>query len=185
MIQEFISKLAKRERILVFASVAMIFLAFMDRAILGPILQQIKILDASIEAKTQMLKRNNRILSFSDSILKEYARNDKYLSSPDKNEQEMIASDLHAIETLAAQNTVTISNIKAGDITESPLSKELQINLDCEGTLAHTLQFMRALEDSNYLFRIKKYNLAPKSKTSELIKSNIEMIRIVIVKDEI
>jgi len=185
MIQAFLSKLGKRERLMAFVAGGFLFLMFMDRLVLGPILSEMKVLDKSIQAKTQLVKRNIRILSFRDSIVKEYHEKDRYLSAPDANQQEMIANDLHEIESLATQSTVTISNIKAGEITEISFAKELQVSLEFEGTLAHTVAFIKALEESVFLFRIKKFSMSPKSKTSELIKSSLEMTRTIIPKVEI
>jgi hypothetical protein len=182
-IQDYFSKLGKQEKIFVFAAGAFLFIMLMDRMVMGPIMSHMKVQDASIEAKAQMLERSKKILSFSDSIYRDYAKYDAYLNSPDTNQQEMISNDLHAVESFAREKTITISNIKAGDITESPISREFLINIDCEGTLPNTLEFLKSLESSSYLFRIKKITLVPKSKTSELIKCSLELIRTIIFRD--
>ena len=56
MIGDFYSKLAKREKILFFAAFLFTLIAFMDRFVLGPILQQQKLLQAEIDVKLQTIR---------------------------------------------------------------------------------------------------------------------------------
>lgn len=157
-----------------------IFFATMDRLVLGPILSQMKILDAEIDAKTETVRRNLRILSFEDRIMQEYAQHSEYLDSGSKSQEEIIGALLKKIELFAKQQSISILNIRPGDVVENPVFHEYHTGLECEGPLPALLEFMKALEESDYLFQITKYTMTPKSKTGEIIRCDMSITRFLI-----
>jgi hypothetical protein len=184
-IDEFYAKLEPKQKILFVAALIFLVLALMDRLVLGPIIAQLKVCDNQIWAKQESMRRNLRIISFKDRILKEYSRYELYLDSGDKSQEEIVSALLRMIETLARQNEITISNVQPGDVVENPLYKEYLTNIDCEGKVKNVLTFMDALEASDFLFRILKYSFASKSKTGEAIKASIDISRILIQEEKI
>ncbi len=184
-IEEFYGKLGQREKIMFLVSLTLVLLALMDRLVLGPIMEQMKVLDGQIWAKQQKVNRNLRILSFKNSIINEYAKYEMYLDPGEKSQEQIVSALLQTIETLARQNEITISNIQPGDVSENPLYKEYLTSIECEGGFKNMLTFMDALEASDFLFRILKYQFAAKSKTGEVIKANIDVSRILIEAESI
>ncbi len=185
MIGAFVAKLGKRERTLLAGACAVVALVFMDRAVLGPILARMKVLDSEIEVKSQTIKRNLRVLSFWDSIVKEYTKYSSYMDSGEKTREEIIADLLRKIESLANQKSVTISSVTPGDVEDSQIFQEYKTQLECEGALGNVLAFMSLLEESDFLFQIKTYSLLPKSKGSEVVKCRMEMSRMIITAEDI
>jgi hypothetical protein len=183
MIAEFYGKLSKQERILLLAAAGMIGLVVMDQMVLGPILSRIKVLDAEIGAKTQTIKKSLRILSYRDSILREYGKYNAYFDAGGKTREEIIADLLKKIETLARQKQLTILSVEPGDVKENPVFQEYQTRLNCEGKLGNLLGFMNLLEESDYLFQITEYTLAPKSKGSDILKASMAMSRILMAAE--
>lgn len=185
MISDFYSKLGKNEKLLVAVAFLFVSAAVMDRLVLGPILSQLKVLEAEIDSKTQMIQRDMRILSFKESILAEHEKYRDYFDTGNKSKDEIISALLREIETIGQQKSITISNIQPGDVEENPLMEEYKTSLDCAGKLRNILEFMQALEESDYLFQITSYTLAPKSKGSDQMKCTISMGRVFMTAEEI
>ncbi len=184
MISNFYSKLSKSEKLIFVVAFLFVMTAFMDRLVLGPILAQQKLLEVEVQSKFQTIRRNLRILSFKDSILKEYTKYKEYLDTGKKTKEEIVSALLREIETIASQKSITISNIQPGDVEGNPIMEEYKTSLECSGKLRDILEFMQALEESDYLFQITKYDLAPKGKGSDIMKCSISMSRIFITAEK-
>lgn len=182
---DFFSKLGKNEKMLVVVAFLFVMTAFMDRLVLGPILAQQKLLEAEAQTKIQTIRRNLRITSFKDSIIKEYKKYQEYLDTGNKSKEEIVSALLREIETIAGQKSITISNIQPGDVEQNPVMEEYKTSLECSGKLRDILEFMQALEESDYLFQVTKYSLTPKGKGSDIMKCSISMSRIFITAEKI
>ncbi len=179
------SELSAIGRILFVAAFVCIFLALMDQLVLGAIFSHMKILDAEIGAKKETVRRNLRILSFKERILEEYKGYSDYLDTGEKSQEEIIGALLRKIENFAKQHSISILNIRPGDVAENPVFQVYKTGLECEGTLADMLSFMHKLEESDYLFQITRYNLLPKSKSGEVIKCDMDIERTLITSEEV
>ena len=184
-ISDFYSKLGKQEKMLMIIALFFLLMAFMDRLILGPILAQQKILEGDVAVKLQTIKRSRRIIAFKDSIMKEYTKYGEYLDTGEKTKDEIVSALLREIETIAAEKTITISNIQPGDVRQNPIMDEYETSLECMGKLRNILEFMQALEESDFLFQITKYSMTPKSKGSDIMKCSISMSRVFITGEKV
>jgi len=183
-IKEMYDKLSKSERIIFFVAAGFVGIALLDAIVLGPIYSRMSLMDAEIEAKKETIKRNLRITSFRDSIVGEYTGYKNYLDSADKVREEIIGDLLKKIEVIAGEHKISILNIQPGDIIENPVFQEYKTTLQCEGTFADTLAFMRDLENSEFLFKIPKYSMIPKSKGGEVLTSSMDINRIFITAEK-
>ncbi len=183
-ITNFYSKLAKKEKMTMLIAFFFVMLAVMDRLILGPILVEQKTLEGEVAVKLQTIKRSRRIIAFKDSIVKEYSKYKDYLDTGEKSKEEIVSALLREIETIAAEKSITISNIQPGDVHQSPVMDEYETGLECMGKLRNVLEFMQALEESDFLFQITKYSMTPKSKGSDVMKCSISMSRVFITAEK-
>jgi hypothetical protein len=182
----FYSKLKPKEKILALAALTVIFVFAMDRIVLGPILSKMSVMDAEIEAMSETIRRNLRIISFGDSISKEHLEYRNYLYPSDRSEEEIIANHLHEIETLGNLQAVKVSNIQSGDTEENPVMRSYQVKIEGEGSLSNILTLMKLLGDSKYLFKITGYKLSPKSKDGSVMKYAMDISRILLtLEDEV
>lgn len=184
-IEALLAKLSKGERTLTIIAALLIAGAVTNGLLLGPILDHIKSLEAEIVTKSQTIKRNLRILSFREGILKEYALYMKYLDSGEKKQEEIVAALLRKIETIAAEKSVSVSNIQPGDVSSTSMVQEYKTSLSGEGALINVLGFMHALEESDYLFQISKYGFTPKSKGADVMKFSLDISRVLIAAEKI
>jgi len=184
-LRQLYNNLSQRERILFFCAMGAIFLMVLDLAVLGPILSEIRVLDAKIEETSQSIRRDLRIISFKERILGEYKRYEKFLDNEDKTQEEIIGALLKKLENLATQHEIKMTNVMPGDIEEKSLFKVYKTSLEFEGELGPVLVFMNALEESDNLFKISKYSLTPKSKTGKLMKVSADISRVLISSEDI
>lgn len=178
------SELSPIGKSLFIAAFACLLLAFMDRLILGPILTEMKVMDAEIEAKKETVRRNLRIISFNDKIVDEYHQYRDYLDTGERTQEEIVGDLLRKIELFAKQQSISIINIRPGDVQENPVFHTYRTGLECEGTLKDVLAFMNLLEESDYLFQITKYSMVPKSKNGEIVTVNMDISRILITAED-
>lgn len=176
----FIAKLKPREKMMALIAFAVIFIALMDRLILGPILSQLKVMDAKIETKAEAIKRDKKVSTFRGRIMEEYSKYKNYLDTGEFSQEEIIAALLKKIESLANQQAITIKNIQPGDIEEKPIFQIYKTTIDCEGTLTNMLTLMSLLEQSDYLFEITHFSIGPKSKGADIVKCNMDIARTLI-----
>jgi hypothetical protein len=181
MIEALYGKLSSKGKILFFVAIGTSSLLLMDAIVLGPILSQMKVMDADIIAKTETIHRNIRILSFEDSIFQEHKKYETFLQRADQSEEEIMADHLKEIESLGQAQTVKVSNIQSGEMEENPLVRIYEINIEGEGSLTNVLSFMNLLEESKYLFKIQSYQLSPKSKDGSVMKYKMDIFRHLVI----
>lgn len=184
-IEEIYKKMNKREKIILGVAIFSFVLMLTDLIVLGPILSKIKVLDSEITSKSQAIQRDMRILSFKDSIVTEYKNYENFLDLGDQAQEEIIASLLNKLETLAGQHEVKMTNIMPGEIEEKPIYKVYKTTLDFEGDLRNVLIFMSLLEESDNLFQISRYNMVPKNRSGKVIKVNMDVSRILITAEDL
>lgn len=184
-VEAFYGKLAAREKVLFMIAAVFIFFALVDNIVLRPVAAHMQLMDIDIKSKSEAIRRDMRIVSFREGILRDYSHYIKYLDSGDKSQEEIIASLLRKIETVAAEKSVAILNIQSGDSSAKSSFKEYKATLACEGPLKNILGLMHELEESDYLFRITKYDFVPKSKGADIMKANIEMSRVLVGAEKV
>lgn len=184
-VETFFSKLSKRERLLVIIAAVLVVLALMDMLVLGPILHHLNSVEGEINRKAAAIRRDLRILSFKEAILEEYAQYVRYMDSGEKSEEEIVAALLRKIETIASEKSVSISNVQPGDVLATSIFRVYKTSIAGQGALMNVLEFMYLLEESDYLFRVTKYELVPKSKGSEIVKFSLDIERVFITKEDV
>ena len=184
-LEEIFSKLNSQSRILFIVAVAFVAFAVMDRLMVGPFTSQMKYMEAESKAQKESIRRSKRIVSFRKGILEEYSKYSTYLDTGEMTQEEIIAALLKKIETLASQQTVTVSNVRPGAVEEKPNFRVYKTSIDCEGKLGNILSFINLLEQSDYLFQVERYTMAPKSKGSDITKCTLDIARILITAENI
>lgn len=184
-IEEIFSKLEGNGRILFIVAAIFIALAVTDRLMIGPFTSQMNYMKAESKAQQESLRRSKRVVSFRDGILEEYSKYSTYLDTGEMSQEEIIAALLKKIETLASQQSVTVTNVRPGDVEEKPNFKVYKTSIDCEGRLGNVLSFINLLEQSDYLFQVERYTMGPKSKGSDITKCSFDIARILITAENV
>jgi len=173
----YLSRLSKREKIILYAAAIVISLLLLDRLIISPVFNRINFLNAEIRAKEQSVKRNVRILSQKDKII---AESEKYASvlSHDKTEEEEMTSVMKEVENLASKNSVYLIDMKPSAVKTIGQSKQYIVNLGCEAQMGQLVEFMYGIENSKELLTIEKYQIGPKSKDSSVARCGMSISKI-------
>jgi hypothetical protein len=174
-----------QSRILFIVAVAFVALALMDRLMIGPFTSQMKYMEAESKAQKENIKRSKRVIAFREGILEEYSKYSTYLDTGEMKQEEIIAALLRKIETLAAQQSVTVTNVRPGDVEDKANFRIYKTTIDCEGKLVNILSFVNLMEQSDYLFQVERYTMSPKSKGSEITKCTFEIARILIAAENV
>ena len=182
---EIFSKLNPQSRILFIAAAVFVALALMDRLMIGPFTSQMKYMEEESKAQKENIKRSKRVISFREGILEEYSKYSTYLDTGEMTQEEIIAALLKKIETLAGQQSVTVTNVRPGDVADKSNFRIYKTNIDCEGKLVNILSFVNLMEQSDYLFQVERYTMSPKSKGSEITKCTFDIARILITSENI
>ena len=183
--EEIFSQLSGPSRILFIIAVAFIAFAIMDRLMVGPFTSQMKYMEAESKAQKESIKRSKRIVSFREGILEEYSKYSTYLDTGEMTQEQIIAALLKKIETLAAQQSVTVTNSRPGDVEEKSNFRIYKTSIDCEGKLGSILSFINLLEQSDYLFQVERYTMGPKSKGSDITSCSLDIARILITSENV
>jgi hypothetical protein len=184
-IEEIFAKLSPQSRILFIATMVFVALALMDRLMVGPFTSQMKYMEAESKAQKENIKRSKRVISFRDGILEEYSKYSTYLDTGEMTQEEIIAALLKKIETLAGQQSVTVTNVRPGDVEDKSNFRIYKTSIDCEGKLVNILSFVNLMEQSDYLFLVERYTMSPKSKGSEITKCTFDIARNLITSENI
>jgi hypothetical protein len=178
-------KMTNREKIILYVAIGFIVLMVTDLIVLHPIMSELKVLDSKIKTESQEIQRDMRILSFKDSILKEYRNYESYLDVGVQSQEEIIGKLLKKLENLSSQNEIKMSNVMPGEIEDKPIYKVYSTTLDFEGSLRSVLVFMNLLEESDNLFQVTRYTMEPKNRSGQLLKVNMDISRILINSEDL
>ncbi len=180
-IAAFLSGLYKRERIVFYGSVLFVSLALLDRLILSPILHKVFRLDEDINQQIETIKRNLAIVSQESILGDEINKYASYLSHPESEEKEITAFSKE-IENLAKESAVYLVGLRPAGKGEEGISKQYFLELDFEAQMEQILNFFYAIENSNKLTKIERFDIMPKAEGTSITSCRIRVSKVIIPK---
>jgi cell division protein FtsL len=179
ILQNFLGRLNKKEKVIFYAAVFTVALLIFDRAIISPVFYKIRSLNKEIRDKQSDIKKNLRILSQKDRILAQGTKYGSFLGNSQITDDEQVTLLLKELESLASKSSVYLVDMKPSGIKESGSSKKILINLNCEAQMEQLVDFMYNIENSSSLISIEKYQITPKTKESSVAKCSISVYKVV------
>ncbi|MBI5150935.1 MAG: hypothetical protein HZA28_09250 [Candidatus Omnitrophica bacterium] len=164
-----LAAMSPRERVVFNVTVAFVALTLLDRLVVSPIFSRIKDLDEQILQEETNIKKNLRVLSQKDKIVTESKKFETYLASSQSGEEEITAL-LKDLEDLASKNSVYLIDMKPAGVKDVGPVKKYIINLSLEAPLDQLVAFMYAVESSDRLSTVEKYQIEPKSRESSVAR---------------
>ncbi|MFA5319908.1 MAG: hypothetical protein WBE75_02855 [Candidatus Omnitrophota bacterium] len=166
-----VSKLDKKQKIIISAVGGILLLLFFNKIIIGGINEKTRVLERQIKLAEAKLVKDTGIQKDKDNLLYEYNAYQSYFKYA-KQDQTLIISDfMKEIERLAKETGVSI--VALSPRSEPEKLKEAvkyKADLKVEGTLAQVLTFMCQIRDNKLLIGFDKVLLAPKDETGLLIR---------------
>lgn len=162
-------KLSGRERAVLYATVSVLGLVFIDRMILSPAIAKMNEIERRIKDEESQIRTNLKILLQKDRI-REESRELNEFAPPAKTSEEEMTSLLREIEVLADRSSVSLLYVRPSTTKEEPDRKRFMATLEIESEMQPVAGFFHAVESSPKLLRIEKFEIAPKSKESSLVR---------------
>ncbi|MCM8791981.1 MAG: type 4a pilus biogenesis protein PilO [Candidatus Omnitrophica bacterium] len=178
IIYDFISHLSKRERRIFYFTVGVLFILFVDRLVIGPIILRIDTLNKEIFEKQNAINRSLQILAQREKIKQQINKMSIFLENLRSSSDEM-TSLLKEVERLANKSAVYLVDMKPGGLKEAGFFKKYVINLNCEAQMPQLVEFMYNIESSHRLMTIEKYEITPKSKETGVASCTMTITKIV------
>ncbi|MFH1459960.1 MAG: type 4a pilus biogenesis protein PilO [Candidatus Omnitrophota bacterium] len=177
--QEFLKKFSKREKMVLYASIAFVLIALIDRVILYPIIHKMKTLEENIKTTEYEMSKNSKILMQRKKIEAEEKKYSSFIVKPGSTEEEKAAL-LKEIEGLANTNYVHLNNLKTQEVIKKGATQMFPLNISCEAEIEDLVVFMYSIEKSSMLIQINAFEISPKSKQSNLIRCELMVYKIAI-----
>ncbi len=180
MIQKFISKLSGKEKKILYVTIGVVLMAFMDRLFLGPVTAKLSVLDEDIKTQENSIKRDLRFLSYKDRIIKERKLLNKYYVKKMQSEEEIIAAFLKRIEMLASDSKITLVKVTPTESAQKKGYIEYYASLECTGKLKDVVTFMHLIDSSPELLKIIKFSISAKKASPDEVLSSMTVSKIIV-----
>jgi len=179
-LKEFFSKLKKRERLILYGAVFVVFMGSIDRLFYRPIMNLFNELDQEIVSQEKQLRKNMRYLAVREVVQNRYSAYAAYSVTNGADEEE-VASLLNEVEGQARKAGLSLLNIKPKPAISTEFGKQYPVEVEMETRMKELIKFIYGLHSSKYILRVQKLRLVPKSKSKAEVKAflliNRTMIR--------
>ncbi len=178
-LKEFFSKLSKRERLILYGALLVIFMGALDRLFYRPMVNLFDELDQEIVLQENQLRKNMRYLAAREAIHSRYSAYAAYSVTHGADEEE-VASLLNEVEGQARKAGLSLLNIKPKPATSTEFSKQYPVEVQVEAQMKELIKFIDGLQRSKYILRVQKLRLVPKGKSKAEVKGYLLINRTVI-----
>lgn len=178
-LQTFLSRLSKKEKMLFYCAICLVFLVILDRLVISPIVSKMRLLDKEIIDKQAGLKKDLRVLASGQRTVNLKNKYASFLVTPKSEDEEMIAF-LKDTEKLAQKNSISLIDLKPAGVSKEGDSQKFLVNLNCESSMEALVNFIYSIENSDKLMSVDKYQISPKSKEASTVQSSIVISKIVL-----
>jgi len=180
MIQDFYSKLSDTGKKIFYVAVVCVFLAFVDRLFLGPVLSKLHSLDETIVRQENSIQRDLRFLAYKQRILEENKRVTPYYLSGSRTEEEIIAGFLKRLEILATEANINLIKVTPSEGEPKKGYIEYLAGLECNGKLEQVVRFMYLVDSSDELMKVEKLALSPRRGSTDEVDGTMTISKIIV-----
>ncbi|VAX35341.1 hypothetical protein MNBD_UNCLBAC01-24 [hydrothermal vent metagenome] len=185
MLQKFVSKLSKQEKMVFYITLGVVLVALLDRLFLGPVLAKLKAIDAETAQQKISIEGDLKILSYKNKILQKNKVFSKYFLKDVPDDDVVNAEFLSKVERLATQSKVSLVKSNPSEKRKYKEYVEYYANLDCTGDLKDIITFMHLINSTEDLLKVNKFNMAPKRGTPNEVNVSMTIVKLMMtVKTE-
>lgn len=167
-----ISRLSKRERLLVTLTVTVAVLLAFFIFIADPAYKKWIDLGGDVESANARLLKNLKLMANKDYLEKEYDKYKQYIQKG-AGEEEEVSSILKEIEATAGGSSVNVTGIKPKGTKSFKEYKKFTVEVTGEAKLADFLKFIYELEGSKKLLKVERLVLTLKSAQSDTLRGTL------------
>lgn len=176
--KEIFTRMSAREKAGIAAAALVIFVMFVDRFIVDPMTIRMNQINREIKASEGALNVDTELARQKDAVSSEYKKYSAYVRQAGSDEEEQNKM-LGEIEELARKAGVSIASMKSIAPKTVDFHKRYEAELEVEGGMEQVVSFLYLLNSSPQLLRTERMNLNPKDKDSEIVKSKINVTKVV------
>jgi len=180
LIQKFVAKLSERERKVFYVTLVIGSLAVSDFLFLGPVLDELELIEAEIENQKISIVRDMRFLSYKDKIMKEGKVFNKYFVDNVPDDDVVNADFLSLIEKLATKSNVSLVKSNPSHSNKLKQSNEYYANVDCNGTLSDVISFMHTINSTGELLKVVKFDMTPMRGDEDKAKASMTVVKLIV-----
>jgi len=179
-ISKFIASLNDNQKKLLMIAVVIVIAALFDRLLIGPTMSRLSAIEEDIIKEEATIKQDLRFLRYKERILQESKEIDPYLTKNVLTDNEMIATFLNKIQSLASQGKVTLVKINPAPGEQDAEYWKYQADLECSGQLEDVISFMHAINSDIDLMKVDKFSFSSKKSDTNEIKATMTIEKVVI-----
>ena len=179
-INKFIAGLNENQKKLLVITAVIVIAALFDRLLIGPTMSRLSAIEEDISKEQATIKQDLRFLGYKDRIIKESNEIAPYLTKNMLTDNEMIATFLNEIQSLASQMKVTLIKINPAPGEQDAEYWKYQADLECSGQLEDMVSFMHAVNSDTDLMKVDKFNFSAKKSDTDEIKATMTIEKIVV-----
>ncbi len=171
-----IKAFTKREKLILYITVAIIIFSFFFSVFIMPILAKDEALDKEISAAKIKLHRYLRLIAQKDYIHDKYKKLSGQAIGDAAMGENISGGILSDLQNLAKASGIRIIDIRSQEPKKTALYKEMIIDLRLEGAMEDYLKFVYNLENSLLLLRVKRIQINVKP-NSPLLEGSLSVSR--------
>lgn len=175
--------MSEKEKKVLYIAVVLVTLALLDRLFLAPASEKVKAIDEEIKQQEIVIQRDARFLGYKDKILKESQDFEKYFSAKTADNDVVNAEFLSTIEKLATQFNVVLAKSNPSKVNVNKQFIEYTAELECSGEMKNIISFMHAINSTEDLLKITKFNMTPKKGTEQEVIVAMTISKLLIGRD--
>jgi len=179
-ISKFIASLNDNQKKLLVIAVVIVIAALFDRLLIGPTMSRLSAIEEDIIKEEATIKQDLRFLRYKDRILQESKEIEPYLTKNMLSDNEMIATFLNKVQSLASQMKVTLVKINPAPGEQEAEYWKYQADLECSGQLEDVISFMHAINSDIDLMKVDKFSFSSKKSDTNEIKATMTIEKVVI-----
>lgn len=175
----FLSRLSKREKIILAVTLVVVGIFFSDRLVLHPLVGIFRSTDQEFQDLEVNIKKSVRLLSQKNHLQEEVKKYASYSVQAKSAEEEAVAL-LKAIEGLAGEAGVNLVYVKPAAAKTEERLKKYYANLEFEAQMEQLIKFFYQVESSTQLLKIEKFSVQPSAEGSSVVRCVVTVSRSVI-----
>ena len=179
-ISKFIASLNDNQKKLLVIAVVIVIAALFDRLLIGPTMSRLSAIEEDIIKEEATIKQDLRFLRYKERILQESKEVEPYLTKSVLSDNEMIATFLNKIQSLASQMKVVLVKINPAPGEQDAEYWKYQADLECSGQLEDVISFMHAINSDIELMKVDKFSFTSKKSDTNEMKATMTIEKVVI-----
>ncbi|MGE5280586.1 MAG: type 4a pilus biogenesis protein PilO [Deltaproteobacteria bacterium] len=175
----FLARLNPKEKTVAAVAAVIVGLALVDRLLIAPVAYRLRLLDERIEAQTELIRKNVRIVAEKDRVKAAADAFKVYYANTAATQEEETGLLLGEVEEMARRSALYVVDMKPLAGEEDAVSRKVSVDLNCEAQMEQILTFMHTVASAGRLLFVESVNLTPKSKDSSIVKCNMKISNII------